>query len=206
MSMHPVECSGMRLLGQHDLGGHGNCGEGTALLQRAGKRYLYLAHESGPVNFSVLDVTDPARPRLLTQATLPHRDVRSNSLAVADDLLIVAYQVSTPGQRPAGIEIFDLGQPAEPRLIGSLDLSGPHSRGTHWVGFTGGRYAYLSTGTPDSRPAHVLDDQFPVIVDVSRPDRPAEAGRWWLPGTQASDGCPPPVRHQRFDAGFRATT
>ena len=202
--MHPVECSGMRLLGQHDLGGHGNCGEGTALLQRAGKRYLYLAHESGPVNFSVLDVTDPARPRLLTQTTLPHRDVRSNSLAVADDLLIVAYQVSTPGQRPAGIEIFDLGQPAEPRLIGSLDLSGPHSRGTHWVGFTGGRYAYLSTGTPDSRPAPVLDDQFPVIVDVSRPDRPAEAGRWWLPGTQASDGCPPPVRHQRFDAGFRA--
>ena len=202
--MHPVECSGMRLLGQHDLGGHGNCGEGTALLQRAGKRYLYLAHESGPVNFSVLDVTDPARPRLLAQPALPHRDVRSNSLAVADDLLIVAYQVGTPGQRPAGIEVFDLGQPAEPRLIGSLDLSGPHSRGTHWVGFTGGRYAYLSTGTPDSRPTHVLDDQFPVIVDVSRPDRPAEAGRWWLPGTQASDGCPPPLRHQRFDAGFRA--
>ena len=202
--MHPVECGGMRLLGQHDLGGHGNCGEGTALLEGAGKRYLYLAHESGPANFSVLDVTDPVRPRLLTQTALPHRGVRSNSLAVADDLLIVAYQVSTPGQRPAGIEIFDLGQPAEPRLIGSLDLSGPHSRGTHWVGFTGGRYAFLSTGTPDSRPAHVLDDQFPVIVDVSRPDRPAEAGRWWLPGTQASDGCPPPLRHQRFDAGFRA--
>jgi hypothetical protein len=204
MSMHPVERSGMRLLGQHDLGGHGNCGEGTALLQRAGKRYLYLAHESGPANFSVLDVTHPARPRLLAQTSVPHRDVRSNSLAVADDLLIVAYQVRTPGQRPAGIEIFDLGQPAEPRLIGSLDLSGPHSRGTHWVGFTGGRYAYLSTGTPDSRPTHVLDDQFPLIVDVSHPGRPAEAGRWWLPGTQASDGCPPPVRHQRFDAGFRA--
>ncbi len=50
--MRPVECSGMRLLGQHDLGGRGNCGEGTALLQRAGKRYLYLAHESGPVNFA----------------------------------------------------------------------------------------------------------------------------------------------------------
>jgi len=30
--MHPVECSGMRLLGQHDLGGHGNCGEGDGLV------------------------------------------------------------------------------------------------------------------------------------------------------------------------------
>ncbi len=202
--MYPVECSGMRLLGQHDLGGWGNCGEGTALLCRAGRRYLYLAHESGPANFSVVEVTDPAMPRLLTQTTVPHRGVRSNSLAVADDLLIVAYQVSAPGQRPAGIEVFDLGKPAEPRPIGALDLSGPHSRGTHWVGFTGGRYAYLSTGTPDSRPTHPLDDQFPVIVDLSRPDRPAEAGRWWLPGTQAADGCPPPVRHPRFDAGFRA--
>ena len=48
--MRPLECSGMRLLGQHDLDGHGNCGEGTALLEGAGKRYLYLAHESGPAN------------------------------------------------------------------------------------------------------------------------------------------------------------
>ncbi len=193
----------MRLLGQHDLDGHGNCGEGIALLEAGGRRYLYLAHESGPANFSVLDVTDPTAPRLLTQTSLPHGGVRSNSLAVADDLLLVAYQVSTPGQQPAGIEVYDLGNPAEPRPIAVLDLSGPQSRGTHWVGFTGGRYAYLSTGTPDSRPTHALDDQFAVIVDLTRPDRPAEAGRWWLPGTQLDDGAPPPVRHRVFDAGFR---
>jgi hypothetical protein len=194
----------MRLLSHDDLGGRGNCGEGTALLVRGGTRYLYLAHESGPVNFSVLDVTDPTAPVLLAQTTLPHDGVRSNSLAVGDDLLVVAYQVSTPGQRPAGIEVFGLDDPGRPRPIGSLDLSGPRSRGTHWVGFTGGRYAYLSTGTPESRPTHALDDQFPVIVDLSRPDRPERVGQWWLPGTQAGDDCPPPVRHERFDAGFRA--
>jgi hypothetical protein len=199
-----VECTGMRLLGHHDLGGHGNCGEGTALLEHRGRRYLYLAHENGPANFSVLDVTDPRAPELLTQTDLPHGDVRSNSLAVAGDVMLVAYQVSEPGQQPAGIEVFDLTRPAKPRPIGFLDLSGPCSRGTHWVGFTGGRYAYLSTGTPDSRPTHPLDDQFPVIVDLTRPDRPAEVGRWWLPGTQHDDGSPPPVRHPVFDAGFRA--
>jgi hypothetical protein len=43
-----------------------------------------------------------------------------------------------------------------------------------------------------------------VIVDLARPDRPAEVGRWWLPGTQHGDGSPPPVRHEAFDAGFRA--
>jgi hypothetical protein len=202
--VHPVESVGMLYLSRHDLSGHGLGGEGMALLERGGRRYLYLAHERGPVNFSVLDVTDPRAPRLLAQTTLPHGEVRSNSLAVGDDLMVVAYQVRTPGQRPAGIEVFDLSRPGAPRSAGVLDLSGSRSRGTHWVGFTGGRYAYLSTGTPDSRPTHPLDDQFPVIVDLSRPDRPAEAGRWWLPGTQETDGCPPPVRHQAFDAGFRA--
>ena len=194
----------MRQLGRHDLGGHGNCGEGIAVLERGGRRYLYLAHERGPANFSVLDVTDPTAPRLLTQTMLPHRSVRSNSLAVSGELLVVAYQVDRPGERPAGIEVYDLSRPAEPRPVSFLDLSGPRSRGTHWVGFTVGTHAYLSTGTPDSRPTNPLDDQFPVIVDLARPDRPAEVGRWWLPGTQQGDGSPPPVRHEVFDAGFRA--
>jgi hypothetical protein len=155
----------------------------------------------------VLDVTDPAAPVLLTQTTLLHSGVRSNSLAVGGEggeVMVVAYQVDTPGRGPAGIEVFSLDHPAEPRPIAFLDLSGPHSRGTHWVGFTTGTHAYLSTGTPDSRPTHPLDDQFPVIVDLARPDRPAEVGRWWLPGTQHGDASPPPVRHEVFDAGFRA--
>jgi len=194
----------MRYLGRSDLAGRGNCGEGMALLERAGRRYLYVAHVRGPANFSVLDVTDPTAPRLLTQTTLPHGGVRSNSLAVSGEVMVVAYQVDRPGERPAGIEVYDLARPAEPRPIAFLDLSGPHSRGTHWVGFTVGTHAYLSTGTPDSRPTSPLDDQFPVIVDLARPDRPAEVGRWWLPGTQQGDGSPPPVRHEAFDAGFRA--
>ena len=34
MAVRWLECSGMRYLGQHDLAGHGTCGEGTALLER----------------------------------------------------------------------------------------------------------------------------------------------------------------------------
>ena len=52
-----AECSGMRFLGHHGLGGNGNCGEGTALLERGGRRYLYPAHENGPRNFSALGAT-----------------------------------------------------------------------------------------------------------------------------------------------------
>jgi len=202
--MGGVETRGMRYLGQHELAGHGNCGEGTALLERGGRRYLYVAHERGPVNFSVLDVSDPRTPELLTQATLPPGAVRSNSLAVGEEIMVVAYQVDRPGQQPAGIEVFDLASPAQPRPVGFLDLSGPYSRGTHWVGFTTGTLAYLATGTPDSQPTNPLDDQFVVIVDLARPSQPAVLGQWWLPGTQHGDSAPPPVRHEVFDAGFRA--
>src|ERR1017187_3810580 len=113
-----MECSGMRFLGRHDLAGHGNCGEGTALLERGGSRYLYIAHERGPANFSVLDVTDPRAPRLLAQPTRPPGAVRSTSLAVAEEELVVARRVSPPAQQRAGIGVFDLGRPWEPRSVG----------------------------------------------------------------------------------------
>jgi hypothetical protein len=202
--MRMLESAGMRFLGHHDLGGYGTCGEGTALLEREGRRYLYIANERGPVNFSIVDVTDPRAPHLCAQTRLPHADMRSNSLALGDGLLIVAYQVARPGLQPAGIEVFDLTDPVTPRPTGFCDLSGDGSRGTHWVGYTGGRYAFAATGTPDSRPRDPRDDQFTVIIDVSRPDKPVEAGRWWLPGTMSGDDAPPPPRHPVWDSGFRA--
>ena len=198
------DARGMRLLSHDDLGGFGTCGEGIALRESGGRRHLYIANERGPVNFTVLDVTDPTAPKVVEQTRLPHPDVRSNSLALAGDLMVVAYQTSSVGLQPAGIELFDVSDPASPRSITTMDFSGPASRGTHWVGFVDGRYAYLATGTPDSRPTNAKDDQFPVIVDLADPARPQEVGRWWLPGTQEGDDAPPPDRHPRFDAGFRA--
>src|ERR1700730_5891935 len=114
MAVHPLECSGMRYLGRHDRPGHGHCGEGTALLCRGDARYLYIAHERGPVNFSVLDVTDPRAPRLLAQPPLRPGGGPLISLAVGDEIMLVASQVATPGTRPAGIEVFDLSRPWEP--------------------------------------------------------------------------------------------
>ena len=203
MTAPQPEASHLQLLGHDDLGGLG-CGEGTALLRRDGRSYLYVAHERGPGNFSIVDVTDPRQPRVVHLAQLPHDRVRSNSLAVVDDLMVVAYQVAEVGLTPAGIEVFDLADPEAPRSIASLDLSGPASRGTHWVGFVDGRFAYLSTGMPTSRPRDPRDDQFPVIVDLAEPSRPTVVGSWHLPGTQEDDDAPTPVRHPVFDAGFRS--
>lgn len=195
----------MKLIAHDDLCGHGGIGEGMSLqLARDGRRILWLAHESAPKNFTGVDVTDPRRSRVVVQTDLPHTRMRSNSLEVCGDLLAVAYQTAKPGMTPAGIELFDVGQPEEPRSVGFFDCSGPHSRGVHQLWFVDGTYVHCSGGAADFVPRNPLDDQIYRIVDVGRPGQPAEVGRWWVPGIREGDVEPPPPRHPRFDSGIRA--
>lgn len=194
----------MRLIGHTDLGGYGNGGEGLALqTTKDGRRVLYIAHESAPKNFSVVDVSDPRSPSLLTQIDLPHRDMRSNSLDAVGDILAVAYQTARRGASPAGLELFDISDPSTPKSISFFDRSGPHSRGVHCLWFVDGEYVHMSSGAPDFTPTVPQDDQFYQIIDVRHPSRPEEVGRWWLPGTREGDDAPPPTRHTAFDTGFR---
>jgi hypothetical protein len=195
----------LQLLARHDLGGFGNGGEGMAVqLARDGRRVLWIAHESAPKAVTALDVSDPRRPVLVAQTDLPHARMRSNSLDLAGDLLVVAYQTSAVGLTPAGFEIFDVGDPAHPRSVAFFDASGPHSRGVHHLWFVDGQFVHLASGAPDFTPRNPRDDQCYRIVDVRDPTRPTEVGRWWLPGTREGDAEPPPARHPRFDTGFRA--
>ncbi len=195
----------MRLLGQHPLDGFGNCGEGMAIqLTRDRRRVLWIAHESAPKNVTAVDVTNPKKPTLIVQTDLPHDQMRSNSLDVVGDLLVVAYQTKEVGAKPAGFEIFDVGDPAKPKSIGFFDASGPHSRGVHHLWFVDGAYVHCAAGAADFTPRNQRDDQFYRIVDVRNPSRPVEVGRWWLPGTRDGDSEPPPRRHPGIDSGYRA--
>lgn len=196
----------MRLVAHHALEGFGGIGEGMAMQRaRDGRRILWLAHESAPKNFTAVDVSDPRAPRVVVQTELAHAKVRSNSLDVVGDLMVVAYQTQAPGLTPAGFDIFDVSVPEQPRRVSHFDASGRWSRGVHAVWFVDGEYVHLAGGAADFQPRHPNDDQFYRIVDVRDPARPVEAGRWWLPGTREGDDAPPPRRlDPKFDAGFRA--
>ena len=204
--MADAQSFNMRLLAQHELQGFGGMGEGMGMqLARDGRRILWLAHESAPKNFTGVDVSDPRAPRVVVQTELPHAKMRSNSLDVVGDTLAVAYQTSQRGAKPAGFDLFDVSTPEKPALISHFDCSGPHSRGVHVLWFVDGETVHMSSGAPDFQPRNPLDDQFYRIVDVRNRARPAELGRWWLPGTREGDAAPPPQRLERkFDSGFRA--
>ena len=195
----------MKLASHHELQGFGGIGEGMGMqLARDGRRILWLAHESAPKNFTAVDVTDPKKPKVVVQTELPHAKMRSNSLDVVGDTMAVAYQTSATGMKPAGFDLFDISTPENPKLISHFDASGPHSRGVHAVWFVDGEFIHMASGAPDFQPTHPSDDQFYRIVDVRNLSKPAEVGRWWLPGTRVGDNAPPPARHPKFDSGFRA--
>src|SRR5262249_31408720 len=150
------------------------------------------------------DVSDPRAPKVILQTDLPHREMRSNSLDLVGDLLVVAYQTSLAGAKPAGFEIYDVADPSRPRSVAFFDASGPASRGVHHLWFVDGASAHRAGGAPDFPPRNGRDDQAYRIVDVRRPPRPVGVGRWWLPGPREGDTEPPPARHPHFDSGFRA--
>src|SRR5581483_3712356 len=204
--VRPIEAQNMRIVGHSDLNGRGNGGEGLALARaRDGRRVLFLAHESSPTCFSVVDVSDVARPVVMAQVPTVDAEVRCNSLGLSGATLVVAQQTAQPGLPHAGLRVYDVGDPARPREISYFDTSGPESRGVHFVSFTDGRFAYLATGAKDFSPSNPNDDQFLMIVDLSDPSRPREAGRWWLPGTRRGDRAAPPPR-LRIDSGYRMHT
>ncbi|HVB69287.1 MAG TPA: hypothetical protein VNE67_15680 [Acetobacteraceae bacterium] len=199
------ELHNMRLLAHDRLAEFGGVGEGMSLqCARDGRRILWLAHESAPKNFTGVDVTDPRRPRVIVQTELPHRTVRSNSLEVTGDIMAVAYQTALPGQTPAGIELFDISTPENPKRVSYFDCSGPQSRGVHQLWFVDGKTIHFSGGAADFHPRNQRDDQCYRCLDVSTPSQPREIGRWWYPGTAEGDSVAPPPRHPRFDSGFRA--
>src|SRR3954471_4904432 len=169
----------MKLISHHELAGFGGVGEGINMqLTKDGRRILWLAHESAPKNFTGVDVTDVKTPKIVVQTDLPHAKVRSNSLDVVGNLMAVAYQTKEWGLKPAGMDLFDISTPEEPKLISHFDASGPHSRGAHCVWFVDGEYVHLSCGAPDFEPINKNHDQFYRMIDVRNPSKPQEAGRW----------------------------
>lgn len=196
----------LELVGHSDLNGAGKGGEGLALAEYGSRKILFLAHEGGPQCVSVIDVTAPAKPVVVAQIPVEAEFVRCNSLGLSGHTLVVARQSEKPGQPHGGIKVYDVADPGNPKLLSYLDLTGPHSRGAHYLTFTDGRYAYLSTGAKDFVPRNPSDDQMLMIVDLQDPASPREAGRWWIPGTREGDEAPAPARVSPFDVGFRLHT
>ncbi len=144
--------------------------------------YAYVGHMAPPHGTSIVDVSDPARPRLLSQVAVPG-DVHSHKVRVLGDHMLVNYERFPPGdatRAPAvGLKVFDISDRARPREAAFLPT---HGRGVHRFDLEGTR-AFVSTEWAGFR-SNIL-----AILDIADPRRPAVLGRWWLPGqAEAEEG------------------
>ena len=144
------------------------------------KDALYVGHlGTSGMGTSVLDVSDPFEPRVVRQIRAAAGS-HSHKVQVGDGLLLVNEERYRGGDPfSAGMIVYDVEDPFDPRPIGRFKSGG---LGVHRIVYTGGRYAYVSA-IPEG-----FDDRIWVIVDLTDPRRPVEAGRWWWRGMWRGGG------------------
>lgn len=181
-----AESKNLRLVGHTDLDGHGDASQ----LIRHGD-YLFVGH-MGSTGTSIVDVRDPAKPRVVKRLPVPTGSTHAHKVQIAGDVLVVNHEQLAPGghggapapsakdgEHSAGIQLYDVSDPLAPKPVSFFPIGG---KGVHRTWFVDGRYVYVS-----GRPAGYRERIF-IIVDVGDPARPREVGRWWLPGVWEAGG------------------
>jgi len=145
--------------------------------------YLYTGH-LWHYGWSIVDVTDPKDPKFVKFIPGPE-NTWTIQMTLHDNIMVTALQKSSPAwgadaNRPSaeGILIWDIGDPVNPKQVSEWKTGGT---GTHRNSYPGGKYAYLSAGTPG------YDGNILIILDVSDPAHPKEAGRWSMPGQKEGE-------------------
>lgn len=108
----------------------------------------------------------------------PTRAELSQKLDVTEADLIAVEAAEKQPYRNGGFRIYDVANPAAPRLI-HHQLTG--GIGVHRFDMDE-RYAYISTEM-DGYIGNIL-----VIYDLADPKKPEEVSRWWMPGQHIAGG------------------
>lgn len=169
----------MSVVGHIDLDGKGDCMHVNVV-----DGVAYVGHMGyNDLGTSIIDVSAPSRPKLITQIARPP-GTHSHKVQVVGNILLVnhernRFEQETPRTWSAGLAIYDVSDPARPEQIGFYETPGI---GVHRMTWWEGDIAYVS-GTDDGFVGRLLH-----VVDLSDPASPAEIGRWWYPGQHRSGG------------------
>ncbi|MFQ5880092.1 MAG: LVIVD repeat-containing protein [Dehalococcoidia bacterium] len=181
------QAKGLAVVGYHDLENRPGFKMGMQVVND--RWYLYMGslwHRG----WSILDVTDPARPQLANWVEGPD-NTWTIQMQVADGLMVTALERISPvwggdPNRPheAGVYIWDVSDPVHPRRLSYFATGGG---GTHRNFYAGGPYLHLAAN-PEGYQSNIY-----IIVDISDPENPREVSRWWYPGQHKAGGEAPTI-------------
>ena len=141
---------------------------------------LYVGHMQAPSGTSILDISDPTKPRMLARIDVPE-GWHSHKVRAKDGVMIVNHEAigqGGPARFHGGLAIYDVSRPSDPKPITKWQTAGT---GVHRYDFDG-RYAYLSA----SREGYI--GNIVVVLDLQDPARPREVSHWWVPGQWQAGG------------------
>jgi hypothetical protein len=176
MTAPVTDISGFRLLSHVDFGGAGDC---MQIIQK--DQHIYVGHMGYTgIGTSVIDVSNPAAPRVVAQIPIPE-NTHSHKVQIADDIMMVNHEQQLRAGEPysAGLKLYDISVPDRPAEIGWLPIDG---LGVHRMWWVGADLVYFSVRE------HGYMGRFLMSADVSRPDRPEIVARWWHPGQWIAGG------------------
>ena len=173
----PVSARNVQLIGHLDL-------EGGGMVDVQGDLAV-VGHMGPPYATTLLDVADPARPRIL--ARIPVRaGTHSHKARLCGNVLAINVErYGGGGDGTAGLALFDVGDPRRPREIAYHRMGGLSTGGTgvHRFQMDCERRLIYASGSADG-----FEGNFVLIIDISAPARPREIGRWWVPGQHVAAG------------------
>jgi len=186
------EARDMRLVGFHDLGGRGAY---QPVIHRQGERWIAYVGHHAPHGTSILDVTDPRAPRLLTH--LPGDSGGGAQMARVCDGLgahrAKVFLLRTFGH--SAHEVWDVSRPERPTRVSIVASGLSDTHKSWWECDTG--IAYLVSGAPGWRTSRMTQ-----VYDLSDPARPRFIRDFGLPGQQpGSKGSVPTGLHGPISTG-----
>lgn len=168
----------VRLIGRSDLGGWGDASQVVVQGDLCAVAAIGEAHEGT----TLLDVSDPRTPRVLSQIPAPP-GTHSHKVQLSGDLMFVNNE-RLKGYKGTdfvpGLRVYDVSKPDRPKALPPIVTSGV---GIHRFRIDRERgLALLPTGEDG------FLDKILWIVDIEDPAKPRLVSRWWLPGQWTAGG------------------
>lgn len=149
-------------------------------------QYAFVGHQHRPDGTTILDISDPRKPKIVSKLMTSHPWSHSHKVRVVDDIMIVNSEIE-PGagsvrDYPAGgFHIYNVRDKTNPKLITFVKT---HGKGAHRFDVDE-NYAYMSTEM-EGFVGNIL-----VIYDIRNPSKPVEVSRWWMENQNVAGGDTP---------------